>query len=129
MANLSKGAMVGLVGAVATLVSVFGNWYNYDLLGFEIQLKPWDVSTGKLLLVVAILAALFIWMGNAKSKKGMYVLSLLMGLIVLLVVFANYPSSDLLEGVTIGWGYWLSLIGGVLVTVGGLMGMTGIKKG
>lgn len=127
MANLSKGAMAVMVGAVATLVSVFLNWYSYDFLGTALTIKPWEVSTGKLLLVVALLAAGFAYMGSTKAKKGMYVGALVMGLVALLVVFANYPG-DLFEGLVIEPGYWLSLVGGLVITVGSVMGMTGMKK-
>lgn len=125
--SLSKGAMVTMVGAVLTIVSVFMNWYSYDFLGTAITLKPWEVSTGKLLLVVALLAAGMAYMGSTKMKKGMYIGAVVMGVILMLVVFANYPGSDY-AGITIEMGFWLSLVGGIVTTVGGVMGMMGMKK-
>lgn len=127
MPSLSKGAMVAMVGALVTLVSIFMNWYSYDFLGTAITLKPWEVSTGKLLLVVSLLAAAMAYMGSTKSKKGMYTGTGAMGVIVILVVMANYPGSDF-EGISIEMGFWLSLVGGIVTTVGGVMGMMGMKK-
>lgn len=119
--------MITMVGAVLTIVSVFMNWYSYDFLGTAITLKPWEVSTGKLLLVVALLAAGLAYMGSTKMKKGMYIGAVVMGVILMLVVFANYPGSDY-EGITIETGFWLSLVGGIVTTVGAVMGMMGMKK-
>lgn len=120
--------MVTLVGAVLTIVSIFFNWYSFDFLDTAITLKPWEVGTGKLLLVAGLLAGFFGYMAVQKVKKGMAIGALVMGVIILLVVFANYPDDSILEGIKIEMGYYLTLAGGLVTVVGSIVEMKEIKK-
>lgn len=120
--------MVTLVGAVLTIVSIFLNWYSYDFFETAITIKPWEADTGKLLLVAGLLAAFFGYMAVQKAKKGMAVGALVMGIIVLLVVFANYPDDSIWAGTQIEMGYWLTLAGGLITVVGSVVEMKEIKK-
>ena len=128
MAGLSKGAMLSVLGGIIALVSAFLPWYSFEMLGVSTTFKPWGTNTAYVLIVLAVLGLFFAWKGSAKSSKGMYIGALLMGLFLVLVVWANAPSNAPFEGVKALYGYWTSFVSGWMIFVGGIMGLVMKKK-
>lgn len=109
-----------IVSSIIGLVSIFLSWYSVG----EMSIVPWEVSTGKILLVLAVVALIMGVMGLKKEKKAWGITTLIMGILFLLVVFANYPSEAELGAamdlVKIEPGFYLSMVGGILMTISGI---------
>lgn len=124
---MSKGAMLAIAGGVIGVVSAFLPWYSFDLLGEAITFKAWGTSTGYTLLVAAVLAAVFGWMGSQKGSKLFYGLALLAGLLIGLIFLGNNPSGAGYDSINTLLGYWLTLVATILVLAGSVMGLAGKK--
>lgn len=118
--SLSFPALLGLLAGVLGAVASFLAWYNVANVAFS----PWETTTGKITLVLAIVVALCGLITLMKKSRGLGVLILIVGLLYLGVVALNYPTEDYLGEsislVEIVYGYWLAAAAGALMIIGGL---------
>lgn len=117
-----------MVGGVLALISVFLPWYSLDLLGVSTTFKAWGTSTAWVLIVLALLGMVFAWKNSASGSKGMGVGALLMGLFIVGVVSMNDPSNQGFDSVAKMYGFNISLVSGLIMLVGGIMGLAMKKK-
>jgi hypothetical protein len=135
MSSLSKGSIVSLVGALAALILfTVGPWLYQTVgplrLGFSTGLD--FASQGKPLLYVVPIAAilapalLFLLRGFLPERYGAICL-VVVGLIP--TAYLLYSLSDLKVFIgpfaigELGWGFWATIIGLVLVAAGGLLNL------
>ncbi len=126
--SLSKAGWVSMVGGVLAIVSVFLPWFSFDLLGVSTTFKAWGTSTAWVLIVLALLGMFFAWKNSVSGSKGMGAGALVMGLLIVGVVSMNDPSNAGFESVVKMYGFNVSLVSGLLLLVGGIMGLAMKKK-
>ncbi|MDX1765751.1 MAG: hypothetical protein R3313_02240 [Candidatus Saccharimonadales bacterium] len=111
LALIAGGAAVLLVGMFLPWVSVEAAFLDYSANGFDAN--GWFPV---ILAVVAVAAALNVM---NQDKKTMAIVALVASGLGALIVLLDWPdTSDTLGVVSVGLGYYLSLAGGVAMTVG-----------
>ncbi len=139
--NSNPLGIIGVIGAIILIVGVFLNWLTFDL-GF-LGSTTWngmDVFNGThnlnvdfkfvplLALICGILSLIIMFVPTLKNDESFKGINNALGIIVLIlsivvVVFGIlfYTQKDLTTIYTIGIGFWLTIIGGVIAMIGGLM--------
>jgi len=127
---------VGILGGIVAMVGAMLPWWNVSASagGFSVGLPVLGIFWigGILALVFGILGLVF----SALKQPVMGVLALVMGLLVAVVSMvygAMIPTASVSAGgasgsITAGFGYWISLIGGLLLAVGGAIGFVEGRK-
>lgn len=121
---MSKGSLLSLVGGLAAAVAVFLPWFSILGVGTSV----WGLGAGYVVLVAGALGAVFGVLAGKKASKGLFALPLVCGLIVVLVVISNYPGDEYGAIASATYGYWISLAGGVVLALGGVLGIATTKK-
>jgi len=133
---LGKGAIVGILGGIVAMVGAMLPWWNVTASagGFSVGLPVLGIFWigGILALVFGILGLVF----SALKQPVMGILALVMGLLVAVVSMvygAMVPTASVSAGgasgsITAGFGYWISLIGGLLLAIGGAIGFIEGRK-
>jgi hypothetical protein len=155
MGKYKTPMILGIVGGVLALVGTFLPWINVcaGALGINLCLPfsgigisgaaaqlgatagvPALVGFAPLLVLVFGLVGLVMML---LKKPMMCMLALVMGLLVVVLallwymqaspLFVTMNVGEVSESIGAGFGVWLSLIGGLLLLVGGLMGMKALK--
>jgi len=138
--NMAIGGIIGAVGAVAAIIGAFMPWDSATVQGLTISESAWDGNAGKTIVVASLigLALAVAWLLGRKlpvSLRAAEIVIIVAGAIVLLVVAANWSDvNDAVNAVnkmvpgaaSLGIGIWLTILGGVAMVVGGVLGL--VKK-
>lgn len=135
--GLGTHGKIGVLGGVIALVGALLPWWNASAsaIGVTVSMPVLGIFVpgGILVALFGILGIVFARMqGNAVWPALTAVLG------VLTVVFsmvwgAMLPTASVSGGgasasLTAGFGYWISLVGGLVLLVGGIMGITAARK-
>jgi len=131
------GGLVAGLGGVVSILGAFLPAQTASANGLSISASFFDGNAGKTICVAAIVALVLVgaWLTGQKlplNKVAVSVVIILAGAVVLLVVAANY--GDITDGVnlvnkyspgaaSVGMGLYLTLVGGILLAVGGVLGL------
>lgn len=132
------GAVLAAVGGLLAALGSFLPWETASGNGLTISASGFDGNGGKLIVlagVVAIVAAAA-WVLDYKLPASPGVLAIAAGVLVLIVVVYNYSglqddanqATQLGISASIGLGYFLDAIAGVLAIVGGVLGLQALKR-
>ena len=117
-----------LAGFVLMIIGVFGPWATIDLGIIQAETHGSD-HNGTLILILAVvgLAAILAYVFANLNFDQM---TLLWALVIITVIIDVLVLLDFLDiagedGVGMGWGLWLTLIGAILATVGAVLPMWG----
>ena len=115
-------------GTAAVVVGIFLPWYSIDILGFSTSASPGlGDSTGILLLVFAVGAVATSLNVFKQDKKSMAIATVVLGVLATLIMLNNWPDEVLGEVVSVGIGYWLSLLGSLALVTGGVLRLKSAK--
>ena len=123
-----RNLMLTVGGAALVIISVFLPWYEVGFGGFSVSTSPGLNSTGLFLVILSVVAAGAALNVLKQDAKQMRVVAIVAGALALLVVFSNWPDSELGSLVTISLGYWAALVGSVATVAGGVMKYMGANK-
>ena len=131
--------LIALIGALVALIGVFLPWMSDSFMGITISMSGWDMITMDgasgtehtcmiiafvMIIVALLLAILDIVDVKLADAKIMQIITLIVGvLIVVLIIIAVKDGFDQLT-----YGGYMSIIGGALVAVAGVLGITGVVK-
>ncbi|HEX9595150.1 MAG TPA: hypothetical protein VF996_03420 [Candidatus Saccharimonadales bacterium] len=123
MEDIKKDKKLALAvgGFSATIVGLFLPWYEASVFGVRISSSPGLNSTGLLITIAAVVGGGAVLNVMNKDTKQMRTFALVSAAVAALVVFANYPDSELGSLVSVSLGYWLSLAGAVAALAGSYM--------
>jgi len=131
--------LIALIGALVALVGIFLPWMSESFMGITISMSGWDMITldgasgteymcmilGFVMIIVALLLAILdIVDVKLADAKIMQILTLIVGaLIVVFILIAVKDGFDVLT-----YGAYMSIVGGVLVVLAGILGIAGVVK-
>ena len=132
--------LIALIGALVALIGVFLPWISDSIMGIiPISMSGWDMITMDgasgtehtcmiiafvMIIVALLLAILDIVDVKLADAKIMQIITLIVGvLIVVLIIIAVKDGFDQLT-----YGGYMSIIGGALVAVAGVLGIAGVVK-
>jgi hypothetical protein len=122
-----KLSYAGIAGAVAGVVGVLGSvsvWYAFVVSDLGIAVKGTGVSAGKLALAMSIalfaFSAAYVAMSDARIRRAMAALVIITSVTLTLAFVWGMKNAG---GAGIGWGLWLTGLGGVLGIAAGLQAM------
>ncbi|MDO5853783.1 MAG: hypothetical protein Q4Q62_07050 [Thermoplasmata archaeon] len=143
--------IIGLVGAVLMIVGVFLAWMeaSFDIVIYSTSQSytGWQIYTegmegsynyASLVALIAGIVALIttiipIVLKNATANRALGIVTLILAVvaIVLMVLFYGDMDALVVEGHTVasttaGIGFWLSMVGGIVLAVGGIVDI--VKK-
>lgn len=113
-----KKGIVGIVGGLLTIVSVFLPMVNVS----ELSISMFETTKG--VAVFFIICGVTVIGVSLLSKRWLNLLSMFIGLIVCLLALKYYGDAESMHAV-VGIGVWLMLSGGLLTIVGSIIGMIG----
>ncbi len=114
--------MATLIGALLAIIGALMGWFTIDnslansLVGSDLDDKENTV------LIIAVIVAALTKIAAWQGKKMLAIVGVILGLFAALVVFNQLPTSEeaeLLE-VTTNMGYWLSLLGSLVMALGSI---------
>ena len=135
--NLGTYGKVGLLGGVLAFVGALLPWWNVSAAGGGVSVS---VPVLGIFTIGGILAALFgiigIVFARMKPSVPTVGLTLAMGAmtaVASLVWGAMFPTASVSGGgasasISAGFGFWISLVGGVLLVLAGVIGFGETKK-
>ena len=112
---------VTIVGAVLLFVGLLLPWATLDAFGQSTSVSGLDTDDGKLMLVLAIalIGVTVVYMRTSATWAA--ILSILVALAALgLTLFEIQDVSGSFEGISVGAGLWVDLIGSVLAVAGSI---------
>ena len=140
--------LIALIGALIAFIGVFMDWVS--ILGFtggsgwEMITEDMDGANAKifaiisfvLIIVALLLAILDIVDVKLADVKIMQIVTIVVGLLIAVMVFLAVNDIMSLmkdmgapdDALSYGIGFFLSLIGGVVVALAGILGITGVVK-
>ena len=123
MENIKKDRNLQMIvgGAVALIVGMFLPWVSVDTGFFDVSANGFDANGifPLILAVVAVGAALNVM---NRDKKQMAMVALVASGLGALIVLIDWPSDlDGFDGVSIGLGYYLTLLAALVMTAGSFM--------
>lgn len=134
---LGKGAIVGILGGIVAIVGTMLPWWQVTAsaggyISVSVPLLGIFTLGGLLVLVFGVLGLVF----AALNKPVTQVVALVMGLlaaVIALVMGAFVPTVSVsIPGasgsITAGFGFWISMVGGLLLAVGGALGFVDSRK-
>ena len=131
------GAGVGILGSVMILIGIFLPWAGAGAFGFSISFSGWDLNsmstslgTGALWEVTALLGlgvlCMILSIIEAVTAKAPGAIVLVFGIISILVtilVFNELSPILSIPGAFIGFGVYVCIIGSIIATIGGAIGV------
>ena len=120
MTDMKKNKKLALSvgGFAAAILGLFLPWYEASVFGVRISSSPGLNSTGLLIAIAAVIGGGAMLNVMHKDVKQMRTFAIVSAVVVALVVFANYPDSELGSLVSVSVGYWLCAAGSVAALVG-----------
>ncbi len=124
MRRLETGSLAAALGAVLLLVSLFLEWYQPDLTGWD-AFEVWDLVLAAIAVAVigAAAAELEWWRGPMPGVELAVAGSC--AVVIVLAALINHPPAAVGRGVE--RGAWLGLGGAVLILLGGVMSRAGVS--
>lgn len=142
--NINILGIIGIVGAILMIVSVFLAWAEISVLGFSIKTySGWEIfsdsNIGKIVdytftpliaLIGGILALVLMVIPTFANTEKMQKASNILGIVSIVIAIAVIVLGILFmtqswEGVSmtdyIQYGFWLTLIGAIITAIGGIM--------
>jgi hypothetical protein len=145
--NVNILGIIGIIGAILMIVSVFLTWAELDLVFFKGSATGWDIFSDSNLSdminysftplvalisgIVALVAMILPTFANSdnlkKTNNILGIISLLIAIVVIVLgILFMTQSWDLGVGTVsmmshIAFGFWLTLIGAIIVVIGGIM--------
>ena len=129
--------LIALIGALIALIGVFLPWISETFMGITISMNGWDLMTldgasgteqtcmmiGFVMIIVAlVLIILDIVDVKLADAKIMQIVTIIVGLLILVLYFVAVKDGfDVLA-----YGGYLTLVGGAIIAVAGILGVTGI---
>jgi hypothetical protein len=117
-----------LGGLLLIIVGVFGPWATLELnvLGIDANTNGMD-HNGTIILILALVAvgaiAAYVF-ANVNIEQRMLMWGLVIGAVVIdLLVLLDFFDIMGEDGIGIGWGLWLTILGAILFTVGAIVPM------
>lgn len=121
-----------LGGAVLAIIGSLMGWFSFESEVVSSLAEDEFNSRQTAVIVVAILVVIAVKVAAMRGMRALTILATVLALYATLVVFNQLPSQeekDLLD-VTIDLGYWLSLIGTVLMSAGSIfLAIKGVGEG
>jgi len=146
--KINVASILALIGALIALIAVFMPWMAVGAGYFKVSVTGWGFITDNagaaatafatIVLVVTIIALLFAILSaldvKLADKKVVGIIMVLLGIVIAamtyLAVFDQYAAvNNLIHDTSMlsyGIGMFMGIIGGVLVMVAGILGVTGI---
>lgn len=120
--KLSYAGIAGAVAGIVGLFGIFGSWWETNAVAYH---GTFDKS-GSLALAMAIglfvFGGAYILMSDAAIRRAMSALMTLCAVLLTLACVWGVTRADTIAaGAKVGTGMWVSLLGGVLGIVGGMM--------
>lgn len=110
------GALAAIGGSLLPWASYSDGWTNYTANG-------WDVADGKLVAALG-LGVLVVLVAAGRNVIAWGVTALICGVGVAAVGYLNVASvQDMRERVTVDGGLWLTVIGGAVMGLAGIIGL------
>ncbi len=136
--QLPIGAVLAAVGGLLAALGSFLPWETASGNGLSISASGFDGNGGKLIVLAGIvaIAAAAAWVLDYKLPVSPGVLAIAAGVLVLVVVVYNYSglqgdtdqATQLGISASIGLGYLIDAVAGVLAIVGGVLGLQTLKR-
>jgi len=130
--NMTKGVMIGLVGGIVTIVATLLPWASNVSVG-DITLTP-DIlgiltGFGTIVLILGVIGLVLALLARGVGTMVCGIIALLfsifwMGAWSFVSEFINITGSDN----AVGYGTYLSMVGAILLIVGGVLLMGEKKK-
>lgn len=142
--NSNPLGIIGLIGAIILVVGVFLNWLTLD--AWILGTTTWtglDVFQGAhnlgdtdikytfvplVALICGIIALVIMLVPTLKNDEKFQninnilgILTLVLAIVVVIFGILFYTQEDLTKVFSIGIGFWLVIIGGIITMIGGLM--------
>lgn len=142
--NSNPLGIIGLIGAIILVVGVFLNWLTLD--AWILGTTTWtglDVLQGAhnlgdtdikytfvplVALICGIIALVIMLVPTLKNDEKFQninnilgILTLVLAIVVVIFGILFYTQEDLTKVFSIGIGFWLVIIGGIITMIGGLM--------
>lgn len=140
--NINILGIIGIVGAILMIVSVFLTWAEINLILFKGTATGWEIFTDSNLSkldysftplvalisgIVSLVAMILPTFANSDSLKKtnniLGIVSLIIAIVVIVLGILFMTQSW--EGISmmdyIQYGFWLTLIGAIIVVIGGIM--------
>jgi len=117
-----------LAGLLLLLIGVFGPWatLEIDVLGIDTSTNGMDHNGTMvfILTLVAIAAIAAYVFTNVRIEQRMLMWGLVAGALVIdLLVLLDFFDIMGEDGIGIGWGLWLTVLGAILLTAGAIVPM------
>ena len=103
-----------LIGVLTLAASLFVPWYSYEASGEIMNFYAWGVGTGNVMLSLILLILLTTSSTHFKKSYFADILGFFFGLLALILVLVNNPSQLQIE-LHSQWGFYLGVLGGLLV--------------
>ena len=148
--KIKIASLLALVGAFIALIALFMPWMTFKGPGGSFGATGWDLITDSagaaattfalialvLAIIVLLLAIISILNVKIADKKTIGILMCVLGLVIVIMTYlAVWDQEMALENLgytsvtlSYGAGMFISMIGGVLVMVAGILDATGIIK-
>lgn len=130
---MQMGRIVGIIGGILALVGTFLPWATIESSVESIS------ASGILLFIVGVPVLLFAIIGLilvALPKRGTAIGAFVMGILALIFVLLAFVLVGVLEGlvsgtdisITYDYGMWISLVGSILLMIGGIWAFVELGK-
>ena len=133
--------IIGIIGAIILIVGVFLNWLHidwgllgtYDWNGLDVFNKVRDIDikytfVPLVALILGIVALVLMFVPTLKNDEKFKTINNILGIVamvlsIIVVIFGIlfYTQEDLTKVFSVGIGFWLTLIGGIITLIGGAM--------
>ena len=140
--NINILGIIGIVGAILMIVSVFLTWVEVNFIIFKGTASGWEIFTNSTLSkldysftplvalisgIVSLVAMILPTFANSdnlkKTNNILGIVSLIIAIVVIVLGILFMTQSW--EGISmmdyIQFGFWLTLIGAIIVVIGGIM--------
>ena len=105
-------------GGAAAIVGLFLPWYSFEFFGISSSVSPGLDGDG-LLIALLLLGALAFGLNVFKRPQSQTrMIALILAGLATLTVIMDWPDSDVNDLVSVGIGYYVSLAGSIVATVG-----------
>ena len=151
MKDMNLMGLIGIIGAVILVIGVFLDWGTYTLLGTDYHLTGWDfynkvdgvydetqytfvplvaLICGIISLALMVLPTFMNMEKYQQINNFLGIIALIMALVVVICGILFYTQQldfgilgkkNFTDVYSVGIGFWLVLIGGIITLIGGIM--------